>query len=134
MARPDSAARFVSGRYAEREGFGGRVFGNTGEALSAVAEMRELIRDRDLDLKAAVELMANRIHEITQCCGTAVGLLKQNAVVYPVQTGIGATMAGLDLQANFFQSCVRTGERCSYGMPKDILSWAPCANGRESGP
>ena len=109
MARPDSAARFVSGRYAEREGFGGRVFGNTGEALSAVAEMRELIRDRELDLKAAVELMANRIHEITQCCGTAVGLLKRNTVVYPVQTGIGATMAGLDLHANFFQSCVRTG-------------------------
>jgi len=109
MARPDSAARFVSGRYAEREGSGGRVFDNTGEALSAVAEMRDLIRGRDLDLKAAIEVMANRVHEITRCCGTVVGLLKQNTVVYPVRTGIGATMAGLDLHANFFQFCVRTG-------------------------
>lgn len=109
VARPDSAARFVSGRYAERESTGGRVFDNTGEALSAVAELRELIRDRNLDLKAAIELMVNRTQEITQCCGTTVGLLTQNTVVYPVRTGIGATMAGLDLHANFFQSCVRTG-------------------------
>jgi hypothetical protein len=54
-------------------------------------------------------MMANRVHEITRCCGTVVGLLKQNTVVYPVRTGIGATMAGLDLHANFFQFCVRTG-------------------------
>jgi hypothetical protein len=71
--------------------------------------MRDLIRGRDLDLKAAIEVMANRVHEITRCCGTVVGLLKQNTVVYPVRTGIGATMAGLDLHANFFQFCVRTG-------------------------
>ena len=57
--------------------------------------------------------MANRAQEITQCCGTAVGVLEQNleqnTVVYAVRTGIGATTAGLDLHANFFRSCVRTG-------------------------
>jgi hypothetical protein len=108
-ARPDSAARFVSGRFAERDSPGGRVFDNTGEALSAVAEMRDLIREQNLDPRAAIELMANRAQEITGCCGTTVGLFKQNTVVYPVRTGIGATMAGLELHSNFFQSCVRTG-------------------------
>jgi hypothetical protein len=108
-ARPDSAARFVSGRFAERDSPGGRLFDNTGEALSAVAEMRDMIREQNLAPRTAMELMANRAQEITGCCGTTVGLLKQNTVVYPVRTGIGATMAGLELHANFFQSCVRTG-------------------------
>jgi hypothetical protein len=108
-ARPDSAARFVSGRHAERDSSGGRVFGNTGEALAAVAEMRDRIREQNLDLKAAIELMVHRTQEVTRCCGTVVGLLKQDTVLCPVRTGIGATMVGLDLHANFFQSCVRTG-------------------------
>jgi signal transduction protein with GAF and PtsI domain len=30
-------------------------------------------------------------------------------VIYPARTGIGVSMVGLDLHANFFQSCVRTG-------------------------
>ncbi len=109
IARPDSAARFVSGRYAEKESVAGRVFENSGMALSTVAEIRDLIRDPNLDLEAAVELMANRAQEITQCCGTAVGLRQENSVVYLVRTGIGATIAGLELQVNFFQSCVRMG-------------------------
>ncbi len=109
IARTDSAARFVSGRYAEKEGPEGRVFENTGAALSTVGEIRDLIGDQNLDLEAAIELMAERAQEITRCCGTAVGLLDQNTVVYAVRTGIAATMVGLDLHANFFQSCVRTG-------------------------
>jgi hypothetical protein len=109
IGRPDAAARFVSGRYAEKESTGGRVFENTGAALSTVGEIRGLIRNQNLALAAAIELMANRAQEITQCCGTAVGLLEQDTVVYAVRTGIGATTAGLDLHANFFQSCVRTG-------------------------
>jgi hypothetical protein len=71
--------------------------------------MRDRIREQNLDLKAAIELMVNRTQEVTRCCGTAIGLLKQDIVLYPVRTGIGATMVGLDLHANFFQSCVRTG-------------------------
>ncbi|MGA9812996.1 MAG: GAF domain-containing protein [Terriglobales bacterium] len=109
IGRPDSAARFVSGRYAEKESTGGRVFENTGAALSTVGQIRSLIADQNLGLEAAIELMANRAQEITQCCGTAVGVLEQNTVVYAVRTGIGATTAGLDLHANFFRSCVRTG-------------------------
>ncbi len=109
IARPDTAARFVSGGYAEKNCAGGRVFENTGMAFSTVAEIRDLIKDQNLDLKAAVELMANRAQEITQCCGTAVGLRQENTMVYLVRTGIGATIAGLELQVNFFQSCVRTG-------------------------
>lgn len=108
-AKPDSAARFVSGRYAEKESRGGRVFNNTGEALSAVAEMRDRIKEQNLGLQAATELVIDRTQEITQCCGTVVGFLQQDTVLYAVRTGIGATVARLDLQANFFQSCVRTG-------------------------
>lgn len=106
--RPDSSARFVSGRYTDKESRGGRVFNNTGEALSAVTEMRDRIKEQNLDLKAAMELVAERTQEITQCCGTAVGFLQQNTVVYPVRTGVAATVVGLELHANFFQSCVRT--------------------------
>ena len=99
-----------------RDSPGGRVFDNTGEALSAVAEMRDLIREQNLDPRAAIELMANRAQEITGCCGTTVGLFKQNTVVYPVRTGIGATMAGLELHSNFFRSCVQGGAgHCGTG-------------------
>ncbi len=109
LPRPDSAARFVSGRYAEKDSTGGRLFKNTGEALSVAAEMREQIKRQNLDLKAAIELVVNRTQEMTQCGGTAVGLVQQNVVIYPARTGIGVSMVGLDLHANFFQSCVRTG-------------------------
>ena len=108
-ARPDLAGRFVSGRYAEKETSGGRVFENTGEALLAIAAMRDAIRDQGLDLKSAIDLVLSRIQLVSRCCGMAVGVMRENAVIYPARTGIGVTMEGLDLSAKFFQSCIGTG-------------------------
>ena len=109
-AMPDLAGRFVSGRYAEKESSsGGRVFENTGEALLAIAAMRDAIREQGFDLKSAIDLVLSRIQLVSRCCGMAVGVLRENAVIYPGRTGIGVTMEGLDLSAKFFQSCIRTG-------------------------
>ena len=108
-ARPDLAGRFVSGRYAEKETSGGRVFENTGEALLAITALRDAIREQGFDLKPALDLVLSRIQLVSRCCGMAVGVLRENAVVYPARTGIGVTMEGLDLSAKFFQSCIRTG-------------------------
>jgi len=108
-ARPDLAGRFVSGRYAERETSGGRVFENTGEALLTIASMRDAIRAQGFDLKSAIDLVLSRILSVSRCCGMAVGVLQENAVIYPARTGIGVTMEGLDLSAKFFQSCIGTG-------------------------
>jgi hypothetical protein len=108
-ARPDLAGRFVSGRYAEKETSGGRVFENTGEALLAIAAMRDAIREQGFDLKSAIDLVLTRIQPVSRCCGMAIGVLRENAVIYPARTGIGVTMEGLDLSAKFFQSCIGTG-------------------------
>lgn len=108
-ARPDLAGRFVSGRYAEKETSSGRVFENTGEALLAIAAMRDAIREQGFDLKSAIGLVLSRIQSVSRCCGMAVGVLRENAVIYPARTGIGVTMEGLDLSAKFFQSCIGTG-------------------------
>jgi hypothetical protein len=109
IARPDPAGRFVSGRYAEKDASSGRFFENTGEAVLAVAAMRDGIREQGLDLESAIDLVLSRTQGVTRCCGIAVGLLQEGTVSYPARAGIGTTMEGLDLRAKFFQSCIRTG-------------------------
>jgi hypothetical protein len=107
VARPDWTARFVSGRYAADRG--GRIFENTGEALLAIGAMQEGIAGQDCS-KSAIDLVGRRTQEVTRSCGIVVGLLQQDTIIYPFRAGTGVAMQCLDLQANFFRSCIRTGK------------------------
>ena len=88
----------------------GRVFENTGEALVAFGEMRELIREQATDAKAALELVVGRTKEMTRACGVAVGMLRHENVVYVAQAGILAPVAARYFKAEIFQSCLDAGE------------------------
>jgi hypothetical protein len=94
---------------ADRHGFEGGIFKSAGEALFALVEMRMQIREQNLQLESAVDLVVGRTQEITRSCGVAVGILQQDSVVYPARTGLAATLGALDFQPNLFQLCIKTG-------------------------
>jgi transcriptional regulator with GAF, ATPase, and Fis domain len=86
-----------------------RVFENTAEALFCVIKMQDQIAEQATDIKCIVDLVASRTQELIGCSGVAVGLLQQNALVYPVRLGIAATMTALPSRTKHFDSCVRQG-------------------------
>ena len=86
-----------------------RIFENTAEALFCVVKMQDQIAEQAPDLKSTVDLVASRTQELIGCSGVAVGLLQQNALVYPVRLGIAVTMTALPSRTSHFDSCVRQG-------------------------
>jgi hypothetical protein len=93
-----------------REGNSARgIFENTAEALFCVIRMQDQIAEQATDVKSTVDLVASRTQELIGCSGVAVGLLQQNALVYPVRLGIAATMTALPSRTKHFDSCVRQG-------------------------
>ena len=95
--------------YSEGDNFGEGIFKSAGDALFALMEMRMQIRERGLQLESAIDLVVGRTQEITRSSGVAVGLLRQDTVVYPARTGVAASMAALEFQPNLFQICLKTG-------------------------
>lgn len=87
----------------------GGIFKSTPEARFALVEMRVQIKEQDLQLESAVEMVVRRTQEITRSCGVAVGLLRNGSVVYVSRTGVATASGTLHFQANLFQSCLRTG-------------------------
>ena len=87
----------------------GGIFKSTPEARFALVEMRVQIKEQDLQLEPAIELVVRRTQEITRSCGVAVGLLRNGSVVYVSRTGVATASGTLHFQANLFQSCLRTG-------------------------
>jgi hypothetical protein len=85
------------------------IFKNVEEGRFALVEMRVQIGEKGLHLKAAIDLVAARAHEITHACGIIVGLLKAEGVVYTSRAGVASKMGDLEFQANLFQFCLRTG-------------------------
>jgi hypothetical protein len=100
--------RSVKGIHAHEDNFERRIFDSIGETLFAVVEMRVRIEEQGLDLKSAIDLVVGRTQEITRSAGVAVGLFRQEGVVYPARAGVAATMGGLHFHANLFQSCRKT--------------------------
>ncbi len=93
----------------DRNSLEGGIFKSAGEALFALVEMRMQIREQNLQLGSAIDLVVGRTQEIAHSCGVAVGLLQQDSVVYPARTGLAATLGALDFQPNLFQLCLKTG-------------------------
>lgn len=87
----------------------GGIFKSTPEARFALVETRVQIKEQDLQLEPAIELVVRRTQEITRSCGVAVGLLRKGSVVYVSRTGVATASGTLHFQANLFQSCLRTG-------------------------
>ena len=103
------------GKYSNSDMFGGRVFGNTGQALFAIVEMRRRIRERNLDLESAVDLVIGPAQEITRCSGIAVGFLPRKRAGHPVRTTGYGSMRGQFFHANLFQSRLMAGETVLVG-------------------
>jgi hypothetical protein len=107
----DLVGSFVPERIASEEHTdrGNRAFENTAEALFSIVEMRERIEEQGLDLKSTIDLVASRTQAITGSSGVVVGWLQQGTLVYPVQVGIAAAMAGLPSQTKLLRSCISKG-------------------------
>jgi LytS/YehU family sensor histidine kinase len=99
----------VDEKHSHEDGSADRIFENSAEALFSVVQMQDRIREQGLDLKSAMDWVAVRTLELTGSSGVAVGLVQQDAVVFPARVGIAVTMAGLPSQANLFQSCIHNG-------------------------
>jgi hypothetical protein len=110
LAKSDLPGQHASGKYVARDKFEEFVFENTGEALVAIGEMRQRIREQGLDLASAADLVISRAQQITRSCGIAVGFLPQQTMGQPVRTGVGASMKGLHFDANLFQSSLMVGQ------------------------
>jgi len=104
----DLAERNDNRRYSAGNAFGERVFGNTGEALVAIGEMRQQIRE--LDLESAVSVVIGSALEITRCYGIVVGFLPPNAIGPRPVIGGGTGMTGLPIDADLFQSRLAAGD------------------------
>jgi hypothetical protein len=96
-------------RHAGRDSSRARAFEDTAAALFGIVEMRDRIREQSLDLKSTMHLVASRTQAITGSSGVVLGWLKQGTLVYPAQSGIAATMAGLPCQADLLRSCISKG-------------------------
>lgn len=110
MAKSDPGGRYVGAKYAAGSTLEGRVFEDTTEALVAIGEMRQQIREQGLDLQSAVDMVISAALGITRSYRIAVGFLPQKRVGQPPRTGDGAWMKGLHFDANRFQSRLMAGE------------------------
>ena len=104
------ARSYLNRKPAARCEFGGGVFENTGEALVAIGEMRQRIREENLGLESAVDVVINRAKEITRSCGITVGFLPQQKGNQPAWTVGSSSFEGLRFDMSSFQSNLGAGE------------------------
>ncbi len=111
-----------------------RIFENTAEALFAIIRMQDQVAEQAKDIKSTVDLVASRTLELIGCSGVAVGLLQQNALVYPVRLGIAATMTVLPSRTKHFDSCVRQGTVLALpdAQQDPVVGMICCRNGVKS--
>jgi hypothetical protein len=107
---PESGRRPAKGKFADANNLERRVFDNTGEALFAIVEMRRRIREQNLDLESAVDLVIGQAQEITRSCGIAVGFLPRKRMGFAVRRGGHSSTDAQNFHANFFQSILMAGE------------------------
>jgi putative methionine-R-sulfoxide reductase with GAF domain len=86
------------------------------ENLSAIVETQKLIQTLQLDLAAAAELVADRVHKITNASGTAIGILEKGELFYRAATGSAAIDAGTRVAPDSALSgdCLTKGSALNY--------------------
>ena len=105
----DAAGRDATLQHADGDSSSRHVFENIAAALFSVVEMQDQIREQGLDPNSTINLVASRTQDLAGSSGVAIGLLEQDALLYPVRLGIAATMTGLPSQAELFDSCISKG-------------------------
>jgi putative methionine-R-sulfoxide reductase with GAF domain len=87
------------------------------QALSEIVETQKLIQTQQLDLPAAMKLIAERVQKITQASGAAIGVVEGDQLTYQAGTGNAASDSGLrvPLDACLSAECLRKGQilQCS---------------------
>jgi hypothetical protein len=105
------SAAFLLQQHKERLQENGTRESAFGQILTRVVEIREQIRNHQLDLQATTTLVARRIREMTEASGAAVGILNGNDLEYLAATGSASralgTRAPFDL--SLAAECLRTG-------------------------
>jgi hypothetical protein len=104
----DRAERLANSQHRYGHSSERHVFEDTAQVLFDIVEMQGRIREQGLDLKSTIELVADRLQEITQCNGVAVALLHLDNLAYVVRKGIAVSMAGF--QTKLVRSCLTTGK------------------------
>ncbi len=69
------------------------------EALSDLVEIQSLIQTHQIDLQSAASLISSRVQKFTGADGAAVGLLKEDELIYQSATGIASDDGGMPIAA-----------------------------------
>lgn len=84
--------------------------------LSAIVETQRLIQTLQLDLEAAAKLVAERIRQITNASGAAIGIIEKGELAYRAATGSAAAEAGtrVALGLSLSAECLSQGNAVNY--------------------
>jgi GAF domain len=86
--------------------------GGTSRALGAIVEIEEQIRDEQLGLQEAAEIIAQRAQEISHAAGVAIGVVEKDQLVYYAATGSASSEAATReaLAASLSAECLQSGQ------------------------
>jgi hypothetical protein len=69
------------------------------QSLSAIVEVQQLINSASLDLGGAMHLIADRVRDVANATGVAIGLLRGDQLVYCAGSGSAASYIGRHVMA-----------------------------------
>jgi hypothetical protein len=84
--------------------------------LSAIVETQKLIQTLQLDLEAAAKLVAERVQQITNASGAAIGIIEKGQLVYRGATGSASRDLGTRVvpDAALSADCLSKGNALNY--------------------
>jgi len=84
--------------------------------LSAIVETQKLIQTLQLDLEAAAKLVAERVQQITNASGAAIGIIEKGQLVYRGATGSASRDLGTRVAPDSALSadCLSKGNALNY--------------------
>jgi putative methionine-R-sulfoxide reductase with GAF domain len=98
--------------------------------LSEIAETQRLVQTQQLGLQAATQLIAERLQQITNASGIAIGIVEGDELVYRAATGSAAGEAGSrgPLDSSLSANCLNSGQilQCSNVKKDSVLSAELC--------
>jgi hypothetical protein len=96
---PESFQKLLADSFAVQES------GMDTEALSAIVEVQRSIGTGELDVDGTMQLIAERVQDVANATGVAIGLLKGDQLVYRAGSGSAARYVGRQVMATL---CVST--------------------------
>ena len=95
---------------------GKEVHADFAKNLSAIVETQRLIQTLQLDLEDATKLVAERIRQITNASGAAIGIIEKSELVYRAATGSAAGEVGTRVApgSSLSAECLSQGNAVNY--------------------